>query len=234
MSFLFAQVAPVVGAELERENNVSQVKSQGVLQHVREKFDGMLSKRNRFLVCLLAICLAGGAIYYHRPTSAGVAAEVSLSPVIAKGGGSIADLPNKAAAQADGFAAKPSIWPTSGEITSPFGWRTSPWGEGRELHPGLDIANSMGTPVVATAEGVVVQSGPAGGYGNVVQIDHGNGIETIYGHNSRLAAHVGDLVKKGQIIAYMGSTGRSTGPHAHYEVRVNGVPVDPMPYLVQY
>lgn len=213
---------------------MSQVKSQSILQRVREHFDEYLSKRNMLLICLLAICLVGGLTYYHRPTSAGIAADVTLSPVIAKVGGSMGDLPNKPVNQADGFAAKPSIWPTSGEITSTFGWRASPWGEGRELHPGLDIANSMGTPIAATADGVVVQSGPAGGYGNVVQIDHGNGIETIYGHNSRLAVNVGQVVKKGQIIAYMGSTGRSTGPHAHYEVRVNGVAVDPMPYLVQY
>lgn len=136
----------------------------------------------------------------------------------------------------DKLATKPSIWPVTGEVTSGFGWRSSPWESesGNEMHPGLDIANSMDTPIVATADGVVVQSGWAGGYGNLVQIDHGNGMASLYGHNARLAVNVGDKVKKGQVISYMGSTGRSTGPHVHYEIRVNGSPVDPISFMVAY
>lgn len=192
------------------------------------------SKRMVLLACLLAACLTGGFMHYHQPISAHGVSGVELAPVIALGGGAPSELITANSQLDKSSASKPSIWPTSGEITSPFGWRNSPWGSGRELHPGLDIANSLGTPIVATADGVVAQCGLAGGYGNVVQIDHGNGITTIYGHNSRFAVSVGQQVKKGQIIAYMGSTGRSTGPHSHYEVRENGTAVDPMAYLIQY
>lgn len=132
------------------------------------------------------------------------------------------------------LAATPSIWPASGAVTSGFGQRSSPWEDGSELHPGIDIAVDSGTPVVATADGEVVKSGLSGGYGNIVQISHGNGIETIYGHNSKVAVSAGQTVKKGQIISYAGSTGRSTGPHVHYEIRVNGTAVDPIKFLVLY
>jgi len=129
------------------------------------------------------------------------------------------------------LAATPSIWPTQGEVTSKFGWRSSPWGWGSEWHPGIDIANDTGTPIHATADGRVIHSGWYGGYGLMVQIDHGYGIETLYGHNSRIAVQVGQTVKKGDVIAYMGSTGISTGSHCHYEVRVNGSAVNPANFL---
>jgi murein DD-endopeptidase MepM/ murein hydrolase activator NlpD len=129
------------------------------------------------------------------------------------------------------MAATPSIWPTSGDVTSRFGWRSSPFSGGSDWHPGIDIANSTGTPIVATADGEVVQSEWYGGYGKMVQIDHGNGIGTIYGHNSQNLVHAGQVVKKGQVIAYLGSTGYSTGPHVHYEVRVNGTAVNPSTFL---
>lgn len=132
------------------------------------------------------------------------------------------------------LATTPSIWPARGTVTSGFGWRISPFGDGNELHPGVDIAYTIGAPVAATADGEVVVSGPAGGYGNLVQIDHGNGIATLYGHNSELAVTIGQRVKKGQVISYAGSTGKSTGTHVHYEVRVNNTPIDPMKYLVLY
>ncbi|VBB05894.1 peptidase m23 [Lucifera butyrica] len=136
--------------------------------------------------------------------------------------------------QVEGLANTPSIWPVSGALTSGFGWRNSPWEDGSEFHPGIDIAVNMGTPVVATADGKVIKSGWSGGYGNIVEIDHGNGIETIYGHNSQIAVSVGQNVKKGQIISYSGSTGNSTGPHVHYEVRINGTAVDPFKFLILY
>lgn len=122
----------------------------------------------------------------------------------------------------------PSIWPARGEVSSPFGWR---W-NGTDFHPGIDIANDFGTPIVATADGIVTDAAwNAGGYGNKVDIDHGNGIMTRYGHAQSIVVHVGQHVKRGQIIAYMGSTGFSTGPHVHYEVRIHGEPVNPAPYL---
>jgi murein DD-endopeptidase MepM/ murein hydrolase activator NlpD len=125
----------------------------------------------------------------------------------------------------------PSIWPVHGTITSGFGYRASPWGAGRDWHPGVDIASNYGTPVVATADGIVEESDYCGGYGYLVKINHGNGIETLYGHNSQLLVHAGERVKRGQVIARMGSTGASTGPHCHYEIRVGGNAVNPMKYL---
>ena len=122
----------------------------------------------------------------------------------------------------------PSIWPTTGVVTSPYGLR---WG-GTDFHPGMDIANDMGTPIVATADGVVEYAGwNSGGYGNMVDIDHGNGIMTRYGHASQVVVSTGQQVKRGQLIAYMGSTGFSTGPHVHYEVHVHGQRVNPISYL---
>ena len=122
----------------------------------------------------------------------------------------------------------PSIWPTTGEVTSPYGLR---WG-GTDFHPGIDIANDMGTPIVATADGVVEYAGwNSGGYGNMVDINHGNGLMTRYGHASQVVVSAGQHVKRGQLIAYMGSTGFSTGPHVHYEVHVNGNRVNPISYL---
>lgn len=129
------------------------------------------------------------------------------------------------------LAATPSIWPTSGDVTSRFGWRGSPWGWGSDWHPGIDIANDYGTPIVSTADGEVVYSGWYSGYGKLIQIDHGNGIVTLYGHNSELLVNVGTRVKKGEVIAYMGSTGNSTGTHCHYEIRVNGTAVNPANFL---
>jgi len=122
----------------------------------------------------------------------------------------------------------PSIWPTTGVVTSPYGLR---WG-GSDFHPGIDIANDMGTAIVATADGVVDFAGwNAGGYGNMVDIDHGNGIMTRYGHASQVVVSAGQQVKRGQLIAYMGSTGFSTGPHVHYEIIINGQRVNPISYL---
>lgn len=125
-------------------------------------------------------------------------------------------------------ASTPSIWPTSGDVSSPYGLR---WG-GSDYHPGIDIANDSGTPIVATADGVVTDAGwNSGGYGNMVDIDHGNGYVTRYAHAQSVVVSAGQSVKRGQVIAYMGSTGYSTGPHLHYEVRVNGKVVNPVGYL---
>ena len=122
-------------------------------------------------------------------------------------------------------------WPVSGEITSPYGYRVHPIYGTTIYHSGIDIGVDEGTPVHAADGGVVVWSGWMGGYGYAVVIDHGNGLSTLYGHNSELAVDEGQSVAKGQVISYAGSTGNSTGPHVHFEVRVNGDPVDPMGYL---
>jgi murein DD-endopeptidase MepM/ murein hydrolase activator NlpD len=117
------------------------------------------------------------------------------------------------------------VWPVLGPVTSPFGWR---WGR---MHEGIDIGVPSGTPIRAAASGTVIYAGWLGGYGNLTVIDHGGGVATAYGHQSGLAAGNGASVAQGQVIGYVGSTGHSTGPHLHFEVRVNGVPQDPLGYL---
>jgi murein DD-endopeptidase MepM/ murein hydrolase activator NlpD len=129
------------------------------------------------------------------------------------------------------YASTPSVWPVRGWVTSPFGNRTSPFSGILKFHEGMDIAAQTGTPVVAPADGVVIKAGFSTGYGNMVEISHGYGLRTVFGHNSRLNVKVGQPVKRGDLISYVGDTGSSTGPHLHYEIRVNGLPVNPMKYL---
>jgi murein DD-endopeptidase MepM/ murein hydrolase activator NlpD len=122
-------------------------------------------------------------------------------------------------------------WPVTGTITSPFGWRTNPFGGGPEFHQGLDIAAPMGTTVTAAAGGTVIMAQWYGGYGNYILIDHGGGFSTGYGHLSAMYVSSGQSVQRGQAIGAVGSTGQSTGPHLHFEVRIAGKPVDPAPRL---
>ncbi|MFH1379145.1 MAG: M23 family metallopeptidase [bacterium] len=130
------------------------------------------------------------------------------------------------------YRAVPNIWPTLGHITSRYGNRKSPMNRNIiEFHPGLDLANKKGTPVYATADGIVKLSGWEGGYGKLVVIDHGHGYETRYAHHSKILVAAGDKVTRGQIIGYMGNTGTSTGNHVHYEILLNGKTTNPYPYL---
>jgi murein DD-endopeptidase MepM/ murein hydrolase activator NlpD len=132
------------------------------------------------------------------------------------------------------LAALPTLKPVVGYFTSGFGVRHSPLGDGRvKMHEGVDIANHLGTQVHAPADGIVIFAGVKAGYGNTLIIDHGYGLETWYGHTKQLLVSKGQRVKKGDAIALLGSTGRSTGPHLHYEVRVNGTPVDPLSYILE-
>lgn len=123
------------------------------------------------------------------------------------------------------------IWPVNGVVTSPYGYRTHPIFGTTIYHSGIDIGVDYGTPVHAADGGVVVEAGWISGYGYAVIIDHGNGLSTLYGHNQELAVSEGQSVSQGQVIAYAGSTGNSTGPHVHFEVRANGDHVDPSAYL---
>jgi hypothetical protein len=123
------------------------------------------------------------------------------------------------------------IWPCNGPITSPFGYRTHPIFGTTIYHSGIDIGVDYNTPIHAADGGTVILAGWCGGYGNAVIIDHGNGLQTLYGHNTSVAVSEGQTVSQGQVIAYSGSTGYSTGPHCHFEVRRNGEAVDPMGYL---
>jgi murein DD-endopeptidase MepM/ murein hydrolase activator NlpD len=135
--------------------------------------------------------------------------------------------------QRDYLNSLPTLKPTNGWYTSGFGTRSSPFTGKSTMHEGLDLANHVGSAIVATASGIVTYAGPRPGYGNLVTINHGYGIQTQYGHISRAYVKVGQKVKRGDKIAAVGNTGRSTGPHVHYEVRVNGIPMNPYFYILE-
>ena len=131
------------------------------------------------------------------------------------------------------LASTPSVWPARGWVTSDFGQRTDPYTAERVMHEGLDIAAPHGKEVVAPSDGTVIFAGLEGGYGNVLVIDHGYGVKTRYGHLSKLEVKTGDHVNRGQLVGAVGNTGRSTGPHQHYEVRVNGIPENPKKFILE-
>ena len=145
--------------------------------------------------------------------------------------GSFSELLNFLKEQKSILAATPSIWPVGGWVTSEFGYRSSPFGGERELHKGIDVATRVGAKVIASADGIVAEVSYHSDMGNEVRIDHGRGITTYYGHLSRYVVSQGVAVKRGDVIGYVGNTGRSTGPHLHYTVSLHGVPVNPRRYL---
>ncbi len=130
------------------------------------------------------------------------------------------------------LASTPSIWPVRGWVTSGYGWRISPFAKTRQFHAGMDISTRRGTPIIAPAPGVVTFSGREGGFGRMVAINHGNGIVTRYAHLNKIKVKAGQKVARGDLIATVGNTGRSTGPHLHYEVLLSGVPTNPMYYIL--
>ena len=130
------------------------------------------------------------------------------------------------------FACTPSIWPAKGWVSSKFGYRKSPFTNEREFHSGLDISAKTGSPVIAPADGIVASTGKTYGFGNLLTISHGYGLKTRYGHLSKILVKAGQAVKRGDTVALIGNTGRSTGPHLHYEVHVEGVPVNPSRYIL--
>ena len=127
--------------------------------------------------------------------------------------------------------AAPNLWPVQGQVTASFGERIDPFNGEGAFHSGVDIGASYGTPIMAPADGVVTLTDTLGGYGKAIIIDHGNGISTRYGHLSGFAVTAGQHVHRGDVIGYVGESGRSTGPHLHYEVRINDIPVNPYKYL---
>ncbi|HSB79835.1 MAG TPA: peptidoglycan DD-metalloendopeptidase family protein [Candidatus Methylomirabilis sp.] len=130
------------------------------------------------------------------------------------------------------LASTPTIWPVKGVVTAGYGYRLSPFTAQREMHEGLDIAAPLGTPIQVTADGIVSFTGPLSAFGNVVFINHGHGFTTFYAHIKTSRVKEGQQVKRGDVIAYVGMTGRTTGPHVHYEVQVNGTTVNPVKYVV--
>lgn len=130
------------------------------------------------------------------------------------------------------LACTPSIWPTKGWVSSDFGYRISPFTNEREFHKGLDISARMKTLIIAPADGVVSTVGRTHGYGRMLHINHGYGLKTVYAHLAKSLVTKGKYVKRGQKIALLGNSGRTTGPHLHYEVHLNGVPVNPLRYIL--
>jgi len=128
-------------------------------------------------------------------------------------------------------SARPSIWPVEGRLMSPFAQRTDPFSGEGEFHKGVDISAPTGTPVKVTADGIVVHAEIESGYGKLVVVDHGGGFQTYYAHLSKYLVHAGQAVRRGESIGLVGSTGRVTAPHLHYEVRMGGAPVNPTRYL---
>ena len=131
------------------------------------------------------------------------------------------------------LASTPSLWPARGWVTSDFGQRLDPYTAERVMHQGLDIAAQHGTQVLSPSDGTVLFAGLEGGYGNVIVVDHGYGIKTRFGHLASITVKAGDHVKRGQSVGAVGNTGRSTGPHLHYEVRVNGLPQNPRKFILE-
>ena len=129
------------------------------------------------------------------------------------------------------MAATPSIMPVRGYPTGGFGYRLDPFDSTKDFHPGIDISSAYGSKIVATADGVVTFSAPRFGYGNTVIIDHRFGMSTLFGHLSKIVVRSGQRVKRGDVVGYVGNSGRSTGPHLHYEVRLNDHPLNPMKFL---
>jgi len=128
---------------------------------------------------------------------------------------------------------RPSLWPVEGRLMSGFGGRTDPFSGEGAVHSGVDLQAPMGTPVRVAADGIVVRADWEGGYGRLIIIDHGNGVQTYYGHLSRFDVVPGQEVRRGDVIARSGASGRVTSPHLHYEVRMGGTPVNPYPYLAR-
>jgi len=130
------------------------------------------------------------------------------------------------------LASTPSIWPTRGWVSSRFGYRISPFTNQKEFHKGIDISTRMNTPIIAPADGVISSTGKDHGMGKMLTINHSYGVKTRYGHLAKILVKKGQYVKRGQKIALVGNTGRTTGPHLHYEVYLNGLPVNPFRYII--
>ncbi len=198
----------------------------------------------RFIAARFAggLALAASFLAIVQPATAGVAAlqkgdHISAtSEPAADGDGRFHDLfmswKKLDGTTAQGAIAVPSSKPVNiATFTSGYGVRSDPFRGSAAMHAGIDLAGPMGTPIYATADGVVEKAEWSGGYGNMVEIDHGKGLETRFGHLSRILVHEGQKVTRGTLIALMGSTGRSTGSHLHYEVRIDGRAVNPIPFL---
>jgi murein DD-endopeptidase MepM/ murein hydrolase activator NlpD len=244
--------------ELRRESKIHKIQVDKLGQQVKE-FSTEMSRLERFANKLRVITDIGespapvekdwgvGGPYGLSSQSFSTSLEREAIAMVERLAGNLDQLDQQAKVQAVSFqqldeffknqksllSSTPSIWPTRGWVTSGFGMRKSPFTGLKEKHEGWDIGARMGSQIRTAADGVVVLAGRKSGYGKMVEIDHGYGIATRYGHNSKNLVKVGDRVKRGTLIGLVGSTGRSTGPHLHYEVLLNGIPVNPKNYIFE-
>jgi murein DD-endopeptidase MepM/ murein hydrolase activator NlpD len=219
-------------ADLER-TRLELASQQQAQQQARSQLDSLASERQN-LVELAADQRRHVAAQVAEMEDLSAAEEAQLEALIQEREREL-EAQRKAAGIAGGVETEGGAgsfsWPVTGTITSPFGWRSNPFGGAPEFHQGLDIAAPTGTTVTAAAGGTVIMAQWYGGYGNYILIDHGGGYSTGYGHLSAIYVSQGQTVQRGQAIGAVGSTGQSTGPHLHFEVRINGKPVDPAPRL---
>ncbi len=233
-----AAAEKVAAVQTDLERTKMQLETQQIAQQHAQNRLAMLADERRNLVAVADQQRRQAAAQVAQFEDLSAAEEAQLEALIRERQAEIA-AQEEARRRALGIAgpAAPStgpsrfIWPLSGTITSPFGWRSNPFGGAPDFHPGLDIAAPTGTTIVAAASGTIMLAQWYGGYGNYILIDHGGGYSTGYGHLSAIYVSVGQHVKQGQAIGAVGSTGQSTGPHCHFEIRINGKPVDPAPYL---
>lgn len=226
-----ARVA-VIAADLERTRLELQQQEEAQAQ-ARSQLDSLAGERQN-LVTLTAVRRRSVESEVAEMEGLSAAEEAQLEGLILEREREI-EAQRRAAGIAGGVESESGpgtfSWPVTGTITSPFGWRSNPFGGGPEFHQGLDIAAPSGTTVTAAAGGTVIMAQWYGGYGNYILIDHGGGYSTGYGHLSAIYVSTGQSVQRGQAIGAVGSTGQSTGPHLHFEVRIAGRPVDPAPRL---
>jgi murein DD-endopeptidase MepM/ murein hydrolase activator NlpD len=226
-----AQVA-AVEADLDRTRMQLQQEQQAQVE-ARSQLDGLAAERQN-LVQLAAVQRRHVAAQVAEMEDLSAAEEAQLESLIREREAEL-EAQRKAAGitgtQESAGGPGSFSWPVTGTITSPFGWRSNPFGGSPEFHQGLDIAAPTGTTVTAAAGGTVIMAQWYGGYGNYILIDHGGGYSTGYGHLSQIYVSNGQSVSRGQAIGAVGSTGQSTGPHLHFEVRIDGKPVDPAPRL---
>jgi murein DD-endopeptidase MepM/ murein hydrolase activator NlpD len=199
---------------------------------------GLEMKENSFLATggadtLSSRTLMVAAVAHQTPPTDNLPMELDrLSHEMNNRTKSFQELIDQLEAKRSVLASTPTIWPVKGWLTAGFGYRRSPFTGLRQMHEGVDISNSVGTPVIAPADGMVSYAGPLGGFGNVISIDHGHNISTFYAHLQQHKVSQGQRIKRGNLIALVGTTGRATGPHLHYEIQVNGSPVNPSKYVI--
>ncbi len=224
----------VVAIEADLERTRLELQAQQQAQDEARSQLGSLAGERRNLVELAGMRRRSVADEVAEMEDLSAAEEASLEALIVERERELATQQRAAGIAGGGESSGGSgmfSWPVTGTITSPFGWRSNPFGGAPEFHQGLDIAAPMGTTVTAAAGGTVIMAQWYGGYGNYILIDHGGGYSTGYGHLSAIYVSSGQSVQRGQAIGAVGSTGQSTGPHLHFEVRIAGKPVDPAPRL---